>query len=153
MSPKLIGLDVDALIASGAFSLMDPTALQRASRSGIDVQLHTHNHTMHRMDPALVAQEIDLNRHALAQMLAVEPAAFRQLCYPSGEHDASVFGVLQRCNVQTATTTEFGLAGADDPLLALPRILDGELLSDIQFEARLSGFWSIARGMGRFFGK
>jgi len=141
-----VGLDVDALIASGAFSLMDPAALRWAFDSGVDMQLHTHNHTMHRMDPALVEQEIQLNRDALAAMLQADPARLQHLCYPSGEHDRAVFPVLRKCKVQTATSTEFGLAGGGDPLLALPRILDGELLSEIQFEARLSGFWSIAKG-------
>ena len=144
-----IGLDVDALIASGAFSLMDPAALRRAFDSGVDMQLHTHNHTMHRMDSALVEQEIRLNRDALAAMLQADPARLQHLCYPSGEHDRAVFQVLRQCNVQTATSTEFGLAGTSDPMLALPRILDGELLSEIQFEARLSGFWSIAKGFSR----
>jgi peptidoglycan/xylan/chitin deacetylase (PgdA/CDA1 family) len=148
-----IGLDVDALIASGAFSLMDPAALRRAFEAGVDMQLHTHNHTMHRMDPARVEQEIQLNREALAAMLAADPARLQHLCYPSGEHDRGVFPVLHQCNVQTATTTEFGLARSGDHLLALPRILDGELLSEIQFEARLSGFWSLAKACGGLMGR
>jgi peptidoglycan/xylan/chitin deacetylase (PgdA/CDA1 family) len=144
---QALGLDIDTLLASGAFSLMNPAALQRAAQSGVDVQLHTHHHTMHGMDAAGVRQEIELNRTTLATLLECDPASLRHLCYPSGEHDRSVFDVLRRCNVQTATTTEFGLAGSDDAQWALPRILDGELLSEIQLEARLSGFWSLAKGL------
>jgi peptidoglycan/xylan/chitin deacetylase (PgdA/CDA1 family) len=142
-----IELDIDALLATGAFSLMDPAALRRAHQSGIDMQLHTHNHTMHDMQPARVEQEVELNRKVLATMLGTEPETLQQLCYPSGAFDPSVFPVLRQCKVQTATTTAFGLAGRGDPLLALPRILDGESLSDIQIEARLSGFWSLAKAV------
>jgi peptidoglycan/xylan/chitin deacetylase (PgdA/CDA1 family) len=143
---QVIGVDVDALIASGAFSLMSPQALQRALSNGVDVQLHTHHHTMHEMHPARVRQEIESNRSALAAMLGSDPGSLCHFCYPSGEHDASVFAVLKDCGVHTATTTEYGLAGTGSQLLALPRILDGESMSMLEFEARLSGFWSIVRG-------
>lgn len=150
---QVLDLDIDTLLAWGAFSLMSPAALRRAAQSGIDVQLHTHHHTMHGMDAAGVEQEIELNRSTLATLLECEPASLQHLCYPSGEHDRSVFDVLRRCNVQTATTTEFGLAGSDDAQWALPRILDGELLSEIQLEARLSGFWSLAKGLRDLMGR
>ena len=89
---------------------------------------------------------------AVADVLGAAPARLQHLCYPSGEHDRTVFPVLRGCKVRTATTTEFGLAGSGHDVLALPRILDGELLSEIQFEARLSGFWSVAKGFSRLLG-
>jgi peptidoglycan/xylan/chitin deacetylase (PgdA/CDA1 family) len=150
---QVIGIDVDALIATGAFSLMSPPALQRALRSGVDVQLHTHHHTMHEMQAAQVRNEIETNRSSLSGMLGMDPSSFIHFCYPSGEHDASIFPVLRECGVQTATTTEFGMAGPRSKLLALPRILDGESISTLEFEARLSGFWSIVGGMRQFLGR
>ena len=35
----------------------------------------------------------------------------------------------------------FGLADANSHPMALPRILDGQSMSDLAFEARFSGFW------------
>jgi peptidoglycan/xylan/chitin deacetylase (PgdA/CDA1 family) len=144
---QAMDVDVDGLIATGTFSLMGPLGLQRALRAGVDVQLHTHRHTMHDMHAAQVRQEIEANRSALSAMLGVDPSSFRHFCYPSGEHDVSIFPVLRDCGVQTATTTEFGMAGHSSNLLALPRILDGESMSALEFEARLSGFWSIVRAL------
>jgi peptidoglycan/xylan/chitin deacetylase (PgdA/CDA1 family) len=144
---QAMDVDVDGLIATEAFSLMSPLGLQRALRSGVDVQLHTHLHTMHDMHAAQVRQEIETNRTALSAMLGVNPSSFRHFCYPSGEHDVSIFPVLRDCGVQTATTTEFGMAGPSSNLLALPRILDGESMSTLEFEARLSGLWTIVRAV------
>jgi peptidoglycan/xylan/chitin deacetylase (PgdA/CDA1 family) len=145
-----LGIDVTALVESGAFSLMTPDALRRAVAAGIDVQLHTHGHSMHGMDATQLAHELRCNRAALAGILGIVPASFRHFCYPSGEHDSRAFPVLRADGVETATTTEFGLARRGDSPLALPRILDGESTSDIEFEARLSGFWSVAHALARW---
>lgn len=141
---RVSGHDADRLIASGAFSLMNPQGLRQAFAHGVDLQLHTHHHSMHAMDPGRVRQEIELNRRMLAELLDTDGARFRHFCYPSGEHDPSIFPALVESQVHTATTTDFGLPGARDPLLALPRILDGESMTDLQFEARMSGLWSLA---------
>jgi peptidoglycan/xylan/chitin deacetylase (PgdA/CDA1 family) len=145
-----LGIDVAALVDSGAFSLMTPDALRRAAAAGVDVQLHTHSHSMHGMDAAPLARELRSNREALAAILGVAPASFKHFCYPSGEHDSRAFPVLRADGVETATTTEFGLAKRLDSPLALPRILDGESTSEIELEARLSGFWSMAHALARW---
>jgi peptidoglycan/xylan/chitin deacetylase (PgdA/CDA1 family) len=144
-----LGFDMAALVATGAFSLMTPDALRRAAAAGMDVQLHTHGHSMHGMDAEQLMQELRSNRAALAEILGVAPDSFKHFCYPSGEHDSRAFPVLQGDGVETATTTEFGLAKPGDSPLELPRILDGEATSDIELEARLSGFWSVARALSR----
>jgi peptidoglycan/xylan/chitin deacetylase (PgdA/CDA1 family) len=144
-----LGIDIAALVETGAFSLMTPDALRRAAAAGMDVQLHTHGHSMHGMDAEQLAQELRGNRAALAEILNVAPDSFKHFCYPSGEHDSRAFPVLRADGVETATTTEFGLARRGDSPLALPRILDGESTSDIEFEARLSGFWSVAHALAR----
>jgi peptidoglycan/xylan/chitin deacetylase (PgdA/CDA1 family) len=145
-----LGIDIAALVETGAFSLMTPGALRRAAAAGMDVQLHTHSHSMHGMDAEKLAQELRGNRAALAEILGVATDSFKHFCYPSGEHDSRAFPVLQADGVETATTTEFGLAKPGDLLLALPRILDGEATSDIELEARLSGFWNVVRVLARW---
>jgi peptidoglycan/xylan/chitin deacetylase (PgdA/CDA1 family) len=140
---EALGLDLNKLVATGAFSLMTPQALKAAAEAGIDIQLHTHSHTMHDMDAAKVADEIRRNREELSCLLSLNPAQLIHFCYPSGEYRYEIFSVLDAQGVVTATTTEFGLAVPGQSLLALPRILDGELLHDLELEARLSGFWSV----------
>jgi peptidoglycan/xylan/chitin deacetylase (PgdA/CDA1 family) len=125
-----------------AFSLMAPEQLQDAARRGMDIQLHTHTHRMHGQVPERVAAEIALNRQRLAVILNRPHEQLRHFCYPSGEHDPRVFDAVARSGVASATTTEFGLVGPSAHPLALRRILDGETVSDIEFEAMLSGCWS-----------
>jgi peptidoglycan/xylan/chitin deacetylase (PgdA/CDA1 family) len=139
----VLEVDVSALVGSGAFSLMSPQALRAARAAGVDVQLHTHGHSMHGMDPDRVRSEIETNRRELAQILDISvPASLQHFCYPSGEHDPALIPLLQACGIVTATTTEFGLVGPRAARHLLPRILDGEATSLIEFEARLSGFWN-----------
>ena len=45
--------------------------------------------------------------------------------------------------VESATTTNSGLASADDHPMALPRIVDGELIDDDRFEVLVSGLRSL----------
>jgi peptidoglycan/xylan/chitin deacetylase (PgdA/CDA1 family) len=147
-----LDVDVESLAATGAFSLMSPGALRDARDRGVDIQLHTHGHSMHDMDPARVRDEIETNRLELARVLDVAPDTLRHFCYPSGEHDRALIPVLRSAGVASATTTEFGLARTRDSSFLLPRLLDGEGTSLIEFEARLSGFWGwleAARGWAR----
>jgi hypothetical protein len=45
----------------------------------------------------------------------------------------------------SATTTDIGLVAADSPPYALPRILDGQDITDLEFEAELCGFMQLLR--------
>jgi peptidoglycan/xylan/chitin deacetylase (PgdA/CDA1 family) len=107
----------------------------------MDVQLHTHTHGLGDMSAAKVAEELATNRKVLSEELGLPPSHFSHFCYPSGVYDAKAFEPLAKEGIQTATTTAFGLATATSNPLALPRILDGESMSDLALEARLSGFW------------
>jgi len=138
------GVDLDELQSQRTFELMNPQELRDARAQGIDLQLHTHTHRLHDFSPALVQRELDVNRALLAQWLDGPADALKHLCYPSGEYDPAVFAPLRATGVVSAPTTEFGLNEADAEPLALKRILDCETLSDLELEARLSGFWSVA---------
>jgi hypothetical protein len=48
-------------------------------------------------------------------------------------------------NIVSATTTRRGLNFASTPSLGLLRLLDGEELTQLEFEAELSGFADLAR--------
>jgi len=143
----LLGVDPQALERSSAFMLMNAEQVRDAHQRGVDIQLHTHTHRMHGYEPPQVVGEIALNRAKLAAMLGAEPATLRHFCYPSGEYHPRVFDALRSNGVVSATTTEFGLNAPGTEPLAMKRILDCQSLSDIELEARLSGFWSVIVGV------
>jgi peptidoglycan/xylan/chitin deacetylase (PgdA/CDA1 family) len=138
-----VGVDVDDLLERRVFGRMTPAELAEASVMGVDMQLHTHTHSMHGMDEAAVREEIAANRQCLAEILGRPAETFTHFCYPSGEHDASVQNVLRTCGIESATTTEPGLVGRQDDRLTMNRILDCQSLSLDELEARLTGFWAL----------
>jgi hypothetical protein len=92
-----------------------------------------------------IASEIKENRQILAAVLAQKPETFKDFCYPSGVTSQSAPDLLDRLGVRSATTTVRGIAFPGDPAHMLRRILDGEQLSNIEFEAELSGFSELLR--------
>jgi peptidoglycan/xylan/chitin deacetylase (PgdA/CDA1 family) len=136
-----LGVDVRAVLATRSLHLMSADELRQCAAEGMDVQLHTHHHDLGDLSAAVVTQEVARNRAELSRLLGRDPDTFTHFCYPSGVHDERAFAPLRAAGVHTATTTDFGLAGARHEPMALPRILDGQTMSDIALEARLSGFW------------
>lgn len=139
----LLGVDYRGVRATRAFEHMTPEELRDASSNGIDLELHTHTHRMYGFDIEQVRKDLDLNRQQLARLAAVDPDEFHHFCYPSGKYHSKLFPMLAQAGIVSATTTEVGLNPPGTPALALKRILDGESFSDLDIEARLSGFWSI----------
>lgn len=102
---------------------------------GIDVQLHTHRHRTPK-DRQLFLKEIEDNRNSIHEMTGKNATHF---CYPSGVYDLRFLPWLREAGVISGTTCALGLASrSSDPLL-LPRFLDNESLSDIEFESWLMG--------------
>ena len=135
-----LGLDIKPYLQARAFDYMTPDELRDAHSRGLDVQLHTHNHTLGDMSESVIADEIETNRRALAGILGQPAASFNHFCYPSGIADADVARLLGGLGLASSTTTVQGIAQPGMPMHLLPRLLDGENLSDIEFEAELSGF-------------
>ena len=84
--------------------------------------------------------EIDDNRKVLE---AIKNHSCNHLCYPSGDYDLRHPNWLATCGVQSATTCELGLADKASDTFLLPRILDRDHWSDIEFEAAISGFTTV----------
>lgn len=143
-------VDLSTVELGRVLHLMNPAELQAAHAAGVDIQLHTHTHRMHDFDHEKVREDIEQNRRELVRILNVAPAALTHFCYPSGVHAVEVYPALAAAGVSTATTTEFGLNGRDADRLALKRILDCESMSELDLEARLSGFWSLAAGVRKW---
>jgi peptidoglycan/xylan/chitin deacetylase (PgdA/CDA1 family) len=119
------------------FHIMSPAELADAQRRGLDVQLHTHRHIDVEDHPNLLRAEIDENRAFLTAAIGDRP--FDHFCYPSGSFHPSAPATLAAAGVRSATLCDEGLnrPGADP--LTLKRFLDGRRVSDVEFDAYLSG--------------
>ena len=124
------------------FRLIDLGTAREMVASGVDLQLHTHRHNLGNGDKATLAQELEDNRKSIAKAGNTDP---RHLCYPSGYYEPRHLQYLEELGIKSATTCFSGLNYADTPLLELKRFLDGENISQIEFEAELYGFQELLR--------
>jgi peptidoglycan/xylan/chitin deacetylase (PgdA/CDA1 family) len=141
------GIDLSLYEKQRAFSYMSPDELRQASDQGLAIELHTHHHSLRNFEPEQVAEEIEMNRTALGEILARAPQSFTHFCYPSGLTAPGLPKMLERLGIRSATTLNAGLAApADDPLL-LPRIIDGDQRTPLEFEAELCGVSPLLRNL------
>jgi peptidoglycan/xylan/chitin deacetylase (PgdA/CDA1 family) len=143
---KLLHLSYDQLCQTRCLSLMSSGELQALAINGVEVQLHTHRHRFPDDEQAAIAEIID-NKSVL------EPIVEKQLhhfCYPSGLWSKNQWPWLTSLEVTTAVSCEPGLNSKTTPRLALKRFLDGENINQIEFEAEMSGFAEILRGVRSF---
>ncbi len=70
-------------------------------------------------------------------------------CYPSGVYDKTTWPWLDRLGIKSATTVEQGLNFPKAPQLGLKRLLDGQEVQQIEFEAELCGFIEVTRRLRR----
>lgn len=149
-----IGVDIEALVEARAFSYMTPSELAAMYGEGyVDVQLHTHNHTMHDLGHAAIAREVETNAEVLAGILGTPASRFRHFCYPSGVTSPAAEIALERLGIASSTTTSSGLAYPGTRMQAVPRFLDGENVFQVEFEAEMSGFMDLVRsGLARLRG-
>lgn len=129
------------------FHFMSPDEVVDASSRNFEFELHTHRHRIKHQGLNSLAEEITINRDHLSQMTGREANHF---CYPSGEYEPDLWPILDAENVQSATTTDIGLVDQDSHNMALPRILDGQYVSDLEFEAEMSGFIQLTRTIKKF---
>jgi peptidoglycan/xylan/chitin deacetylase (PgdA/CDA1 family) len=145
-----LGVNVEDLVRHRQFTLMTPEELRALRDRGFDVQLHTHRHRFPMDDKRSAQDEIVTNRAVLEAWL---PGRYRHFCYPSGEWAPHQSAWLDEIEVTTATTCLPGLVDQRSPRHGLPRFLDGEDVTDLEFEAELSGFTELlrrrVRGRGR----
>ncbi len=144
-----LDLDIAPMLAARAFEYMTPDELRHAHKLGLDIQLHTHDHTLGDMSDAVIQGQIRRNRECLADVLGTPQSAFQHFCYPSGVTDPTAAQTLADLGMATSVTTNRGLAWPHTPLQMLPRLHDGENVSDLEFEAELSGFSDLLRTVYR----
>jgi peptidoglycan/xylan/chitin deacetylase (PgdA/CDA1 family) len=136
---ELVGVDPARLLESRMFAYMSPRELRDAHATGFEVGLHTHTHNLGSFSAAEVEREIGQNRATLAAILGVPERSLVHFCYPSGIWVDGIDSQLAALGIATATTLEPFLASTDQNRFFLPRIVDGEQLSALEFEAELAG--------------
>ena len=132
---QTLRVDYDSLLAQRIIQNVTPSEVTEMAANGIDIQLHTHRHRTPK-NRELFVREIDDNRKRIEQMTGQRPTHF---CYPSGVYDRAFLPWLEECGVVSATTCEVGFASLNSHRLLLPRVLDNQGLSPIEFESWLTG--------------
>ena len=143
-----LGIDAGMIERDRFLSLMVASEIGRLSREGADVQLHTHRHRW-PLEREEALREIAENRAYLGPITGRPQEHF---CYPSGVWSREQFPFLEKAGVTSAVTCDPGLNYPGENRYALKRFLDGESVSQIEFEAELSGLLELIRRVRRAFG-
>lgn len=136
------GIDHSKLMSGRWFHLMNPAEVKDAATRGITFEAHTHHHRISHQGKDSLAEEIAINSECILELTSRKPEHF---CYPSGRYTSSLWPVLEKCHMSSATTTDIGLVDEQTPRYAMPRILDGQDVSELEFEAEMSGFMELSR--------
>ncbi|GIK85345.1 MAG: hypothetical protein BroJett026_08260 [Betaproteobacteria bacterium] len=139
------GVDVAALRDRRLFAFANADELRALAAQGVDVQLHTHRHRFPPGDRAAAMTEIEDNRRALE---GIAPGPFVDFCYPSGHYDEAQWPWLDALGMRSATTTKGGFARRRHHRFELPRFLDSERITPLEFEAEMSGLFELVRRLG-----
>jgi peptidoglycan/xylan/chitin deacetylase (PgdA/CDA1 family) len=129
-------VDLRKLFEGRHLSLMNESELKQLVSDRIDIQLHTHRHQLPDQE-SVIQREITDNRAVLEP---IAQKSLRHLCYPSGIWSQQSWPYLTELQVTSATTCDPGLNVAGTPFLGLKRFLDGENISQIEFESEMCGF-------------
>jgi peptidoglycan/xylan/chitin deacetylase (PgdA/CDA1 family) len=143
---RALGADLDEVLREGRFRLLSRAEIREAFRRGLDIQLHSHTHTLPDSEFDAMAREIDTNRRMIREVIGVQA---RHFCYPSGEYSERHPEWLKRLGIASATTCNPGLNDVTTPLMLLNRYLDSDNRSNIAFEAEICGLSEVARRLRR----
>ncbi|HXD37338.1 MAG TPA: polysaccharide deacetylase family protein, partial [Rhodanobacter sp.] len=100
--------------------LMSVEQLRRWHRGGMEIGAHSRSHPrLTQCDDAQLHDEIHGSRATLEDRLG---APVTQFCYPYGDADERVAGVVREAGFAAATTTRRGRAFAGMDLWQLPRV-------------------------------
>lgn len=130
------------------FYIIDMKIAEKMSNDGVDIQLHTHRHTLGGTSRTELEKELTDNKNSIQK---IGPKHLHHFCYPSGYYKNMHLTWLKEYGIVSATTCKPGLNYCSTPLLELNRFLDGENISEIEFEAELAGFTEILRNLRSFF--
>jgi hypothetical protein len=141
---EALAVPFDEIEKQQLFQVVDECQLRQLADAGVDIQLHSHRHEWPLDDKEEVEREIVENRKILQRTVS---HALDHFCYPSGVHAPYQGEWLAALGVRSATTIKAGLNYVDTPRFMLHRLVDGHPVSDIEFEAEVTGFMDIVRAL------
>lgn len=127
----------EAWLGARQFHLMQADELADVRRRGFDLELHTHRHIDVSGNLGRLAQEVEENRAFLTDVVGASPAG--HFCYPSGTYHPSAPALLAESGVRSATLVAEGINPPGANPYALRRFVDGRSVSQVEFDAYLSG--------------
>lgn len=140
---QYLGVDYEQIVRRRFLHLMTLEQIREMHDAGVDIQLHTHRHQFPLKEERMRREIID-NRAALAEVVA-RPMV--HLAYPSGLWSEAAFDWLRATGIQSAATCERGLNLPGASRLALRRFIDSENISQMEFEAEMSGVADVLRSL------
>ena len=134
-------LDIDyaPIVDRRLMHIMSPDEIRELAAAGIDFQLHTHRHRS-PLDRESYQAEVSQNRERITAVTGSLP---RHFCYPSGVSLPQFESWLDEEGVLSATTSAAGMVTSRSPRLFLPRLLDHQEMTSLEFESWLTGFADI----------
>ncbi|MFT4924158.1 MAG: peptidoglycan/xylan/chitin deacetylase (PgdA/CDA1 family) [Phenylobacterium sp.] len=144
---KALEFDFASHVKHKTLTLMSPAQVKAIKALGADIQLHTHTHNTPLDSFSEFAEEINVNKAHIIDMVGQAP---EHHCYPSGVYNQDSLVYLRQLGVKTATTCYAGFCTPETERLELPRFLDGENISQIVFEAEVSGVLEVFRQLRKF---
>ncbi len=123
------------------FRLINEAEIKDHLANGGTFQLHTHHHVNPLQDDLLKAELLE-NQRIIESVTGQKAEHF---CYPSGEYSPAQFPLLREMEIKSAVTCRPGLNRSATQPYELMRFLDGENISQGEFEAEMNGFMEVAR--------
>ncbi|MFO0916586.1 MAG: polysaccharide deacetylase family protein [Pirellulales bacterium] len=142
-----LGIDWQRLFGDQHWDYMVADEVRRCVDAGYDMQLHSD---LHRTTVEMQDELLDDTVRCRQQIEAVTGRTAIDYCYPSGLWTRRCWPMLEQAGVRSAVTCRLGPNFPDTPLLALRRYVDGQSISQLEFEALVSGFsWYVNWWLGR----
>ena len=138
---RILDVDYKHLRDSRMYHLLAPHEVTQLEALGVDIQLHTHRHRLPE-DESGIAYEIGRNRDILSQLCS---SSLDHFCYPSGQWRSAHLPILESLGIKSATTCDIGINRYDVDPLRLYRFLDRDDISELRFEAEISGYMPLLR--------
>lgn len=138
---ELLKVDMKKIDDVRMFHLMTIDQMKELDQGNIKMGLHTHNH-FDLVTPQIADSEIVANQEVFEKDLGRKSHHF---CYPRGIWSPNLWPVLEKHQLKSATTSESGVYNSRSSKFEIKRILDSENVSDIEFEAEITGFAFLLR--------
>jgi peptidoglycan/xylan/chitin deacetylase (PgdA/CDA1 family) len=135
-------------LESRRFEYMNKQELLELPAQGCSIELHGHIHNYPSGNTEAFKKDLQQCSDTIVSAGLTSPVHY---CYPSGNFDAAASAVLSAMGVCSATTCLPGLIRTPTPVQNhyLPRFLDGESISMLEFQAEMSGFTELVRTLVR----